>query len=52
MTSKNPHFPNTNGALHVEGVALADIAARFGTPDMLEGTAAFLEKRRAEFLGL
>ncbi len=27
-------------------------AARVGTPDMLEGTAAFLEKRRAEFLGL
>ncbi len=37
-----------------EGLALeADaFAARFGTPDMREGTAAFLEKRKAVFPGL
>ncbi len=37
-----------------EGLALeADaFASRFGTPDMLEGTAAFLEKRRPQFAGL
>lgn len=48
MTSKNPHFPNTNGALHVEGVALADIAARFGTPCYVYSRAA-LEASLAEF---
>lgn len=37
-----------------EGLAYeADaFAGRFGTPDMLEGTSAFLEKRRANFVGL
>lgn len=36
-----------------EGLALeADaFAARFGSPDMLEGTSAFLEKRKADFPG-
>lgn len=40
---------STDDGLAFEAEAFA---ARFGTPDMLEGTAAFLEKRRAEFLGL
>ncbi len=36
-----------------EGLALEldAFAGRFGTPDMLEGTSAFLEKRRASFTG-
>ncbi len=48
MTSNNPHFPNTNGTLHVESVALADIAARFGTPCYVYSRAA-LEASLAEF---
>jgi len=40
---------STDEGLAYEAAAFAD---RFGTPDMLEGTAAFLEKRRAAFLGL
>ena len=38
----------TDAGLAVERDAFA---ACFGTPDMLEGTAAFLEKRRAQFVG-
>ena len=48
MTSNNPHFPNTNGDLHVEQVALADIAARFGTPCYVYSRAA-LEASLSEF---
>ena len=48
MTSNNPHFPNTNGNLHVEQVALADIAARFGTPCYVYSRAA-LEASLSEF---
>lgn len=48
MDSKNPHFPTTNGCLHVEQVPLADIAARFGTPCYVYSRAA-LEASLAEF---
>ncbi|MBN9612693.1 MAG: enoyl-CoA hydratase/isomerase family protein [Actinobacteria bacterium] len=39
----------TDPGLEIERAAFA---ARFGTGDMLEGTAAFMEKRRAQFPGL
>lgn len=38
----------TDAGLAIEREAFV---ARFGTPDMLEGTAAFVEKRRPEFTG-
>ncbi|MBO1900871.1 enoyl-CoA hydratase/isomerase family protein [Leucobacter weissii] len=38
----------TDRGLEIERQAFAD---RFGTPDMLEGTAAFVEKRRPSFPG-
>jgi enoyl-CoA hydratase len=40
---------STDDGLAYEAEAFA---GRFGTPDMVEGTTAFLEKRRAQFLGL
>lgn len=39
----------TDEGLEVE---LSAFANRFGTPDMLEGTSAFVEKRRPDFPGL
>lgn len=39
---------STGDGLKVE---LDAFSARFGTPDMVEGTSAFLEKRRPSFLG-
>ncbi len=41
------HLPTDEG-LRLEAAAFAE---RFGTPDMLEGTAAFLEKRKPQFPG-
>ncbi|MBI2307217.1 MAG: diaminopimelate decarboxylase [Rhodocyclales bacterium] len=43
------HFPLANGRLHVEGVPLADIAERFGTPCYVYSRAA-LEAALDEFL--
>ncbi len=48
-TSSQPHFPLRNGSLHVEDVALADVAARFGTPCYVYSRAA-LEAALDEFL--
>ena len=49
QTTRAVRSLSTDDGLAFEAAAFAD---RFGTPDMLEGTGAFLEKRRAEFLGL
>lgn len=40
---------STDDGLTIE---LDAFSGRFGTPDMLEGTGAFLEKRKANFVGL
>ncbi len=49
LTTRNARSLATGEGLALEADAFA---GRFGTPDMLEGTAAFLEKRRAQFVGL
>lgn len=48
LTTRNARPLATDEGLALEADAFA---GRFGTPDMLEGTAAFLEKRRATFVG-
>ena len=48
QTTRAVRSLSTDDGLAYEAAAFAD---RFGTPDMLEGTAAFLEKRRAQFIG-
>jgi enoyl-CoA hydratase len=48
QTTRAVRSLSTDDGLAYEAEAFAD---RFGTPDMLEGTAAFLEKRRAQFIG-
>ena len=40
MTAPDRFFPRQNGALHAEGVSLADIAAQFGTPTFVYSRAA------------
>lgn len=49
LTTRDARSLATDAGLALEADAFA---GRFGTPDMLEGTAAFLEKRRAQFIGL
>lgn len=49
LTTRNARPLATDEGLALEADAFA---SRFGTPDMLEGTAAFVEKRRATFVGL
>lgn len=49
QTMREVRHLSTDEGLTVE---LDAFAARFGTPDMLEGTAAFLEKRKPDFRGL
>lgn len=49
LTTRNVRSLATDEGLVREADAFAE---RFGTPDMLEGTSAFLEKRRAAFIGL
>lgn len=49
LTTRNARSLDTDEGLALEADAFA---GRFGTPDMREGTAAFLEKRRADFIGL
>lgn len=49
LTTRNVRSLATDEGLAREADAFAE---RFGTPDMLEGTSAFLEKRRAAFIGL
>lgn len=48
LTTRNVRSLATDEGLAREADAFAQ---RFGTPDMLEGTSAFLEKRRAAFIG-
>ncbi|WP_027351358.1 diaminopimelate decarboxylase [Halotalea alkalilenta] len=38
-----PHFPRRDGVLHAEGVALGELASRFGTPCYVYSRAAFSE---------
>lgn len=47
-TIRAVHALSTDDGLAVE---LETFVARFGTPDMIEGTSAFLEKRRPDFPG-
>lgn len=49
QTTRTVRPMSTDDGLAYEAEAFA---GRFGTPDMVEGTTAFLEKRRAQFLGL
>lgn len=47
-TTREVRHLSTDDGLAFEADAFA---GRFGTPDMREGTSAFLEKRRAQFIG-
>lgn len=38
-----PHFPRRDGVLHAEGIALGELASRFGTPCYIYSKAAFSE---------
>ncbi|ANF56765.1 diaminopimelate decarboxylase [Halotalea alkalilenta] len=38
-----PHFPRRDGVLHAEGIALGELASRFGTPCYVYSRAAFSE---------
>lgn len=49
LTTRDARSLATDDGLALEADAFA---GRFGTADMIEGTAAFLEKRRAAFVGL